>query len=132
MVQLTCNPVNATMIAVYSPVNPNGKQQLKDASDVFYTDLQCTFDKAPKNNLVLLTGDFNARVGIQQHRTSGSIVGPHAVDHINKNGQRLIDFYTMNNLCISNTFFAHKPIHQMTWMHPGNKKWHMIDYTIVN
>ncbi|CAF2803830.1 unnamed protein product, partial [Rotaria sp. Silwood2] len=33
---------------------------------------------------------------------------------------------------VANTFYQHKTVHQMTWKHPGNKKWHMLDYTLVN
>ncbi len=132
MVRLRSSPVNVTLIAAYSPVNPNGQQMAINASDSFYADLQRTINTAPSNDLLLIIGDFNARVGKQQHQTSRKVVGPHAVDQINENGQRLIDFCAANNLIISNTFFQHKTAHQMTWMHPGNKKWHMLDYTLVN
>jgi exonuclease III len=132
MVRLQCTPINVTLLAIYSPVNPNGQQMAITASDNFYTDLQRTINKAPSNDLLLIMGDFNARVGKQQHHTSGNVVGPHAIDHINENGQRLVDFCAANNLIISNTFFQHKAVHQRTWMHPGNKKWHMLDYTLVN
>ncbi|CAF3704228.1 unnamed protein product [Rotaria sp. Silwood1] len=132
MVRLATSPVNVTIIAIYSPVNPNGQQHGAEAVEIFYEDLQRIADKVSPHDLLLLMGDFNARVGKQQHQTSGNIVGPHAVDRITENGERLIDFCTVNNLVISNTFFEHKSIHKMTWMHPRNKKWHMIDYIIVN
>ncbi|CAF3198492.1 unnamed protein product [Rotaria sp. Silwood2] len=132
LVRLITDPVYITINAVYFPMNPNGQQHETNAVEIFYDDLQRTVDKVPSNDLLLLMGDFNARAGKQQHKTSGNIVGLHAIDHINENGQRLIGFCSMNNLVISNTFFEHKPIHKMTWMHPGNKKWHMIDDTIVN
>ncbi len=132
MVRLQCTPVNVSLLAIYSPINPNGQPLLITASDTFYADLQRTIDSIPSNDLILIMGDFNARVGKQQHYTSSKVVGPHAVDHINENGQRLVDFCAANNLIISNTFFQHKRVHQTTWMHPGNKKWHMLDYTLVN
>ncbi|CAF4499732.1 unnamed protein product [Rotaria sp. Silwood2] len=132
MVRLHCAPVNVTLLAIYSPVNPNGQQMAINASDRFYADLQRAVNKTPPSDLLLIMGDFNARVGKQQHQTSGNVVGPHAVDHINENGKRLVDFCAANKLIISNTFFQHKGVHQMTWMHPGNKKWHMLDYTLVN
>ena len=81
---------------------------------------------------MLIIGDLNARIGKQKHFTSENVVGPHAIDHINENGQRLVDFCTKNNLIISNTFSQHKQVHQTTWMYPKNKKWHMIDYTLLN
>jgi exonuclease III len=131
--RLKCHPVAITIIAVYSPTNPpSGQSTATDAADAFYTDLQQTIDKISKNDMVLIMGDLNARVSQQQHLDGSSVVGKHAVDDLNENGQRLIDFCSINDLIIANTLFEHKPVHQTTWMHPGNKKWHMIDYTLVN
>ncbi|CAF4635971.1 unnamed protein product [Rotaria magnacalcarata] len=81
-------------------------------SDPFYADLQTTLDKVLKSDMVLIIGDFNARIDVQQHTTSRNVVGPYAVDTINENGERLFDFCSLNNRVISNTFFQHKPIHQ--------------------
>jgi ribosomal protein S7 len=77
-------------------------------------------------------GDLNARVGVIEHSTSPHTVGPFATDLLNSNGERLIEFCLINNLVISNTFFQHKSIHQKSWMHPGSKQWHTLDYTLVN
>ena len=132
MVRLQGTPINVTIIAVYSPINPSGQKTAAGASDNFYINLQHTVNKVPANDLLLIMGDFNARVGIQQNHTSQSVVGPHATDRINENGQRMVDFCAANNLIISNTFFQHKRVHQNTWMHPGNKQWHTLDYTLVN
>ncbi|CAF1347888.1 unnamed protein product [Adineta ricciae] len=132
MVRLQGTAVNVTIIAVYSPVNPNGNKTAATASDKFYTDLQQTLSTVPSKDLLLIMGDFNARIGKQQNYTSNNVVGPHTTDHINENGQRLVDFCAANDLIITNTFFQHKPIHQTTWMHPGHKKWHTLDYTLVN
>ncbi len=54
--------------------------------------------------MIVLMGDFNARVGKQEHLTVPHIVGSHAVDVKNENGIRLIDFCLTNNIVISNTF----------------------------
>ena len=120
------------VIAIYAPTNPKNQQQASSTTDPFYADLQATINKVPKSDMFLIIGDFNARVGQEQHRTSRNVVGPHAVDTINDNGERLADFCAINNLIICNTFFQHKPVHQKSWMHPGSKTWHMLDYTLVN
>ena len=131
--RLSAHPVNVTLISIYSPINPQSAQKsTADAADVFYIDLQRTLDKTPTNDMILIMGDFNARIGKQQHQTISSVVGPHAVDHLNENGKRLVDFCSHNDFIITNTFFQHKAVHQTSWMHPGNKKWHMLDYTLVN
>ncbi|CAF1313999.1 unnamed protein product [Adineta ricciae] len=91
MVRLQGTPVNVTIIAVYSPVNPNDNKTAATASDKFYTDLQQTLSTVPSKDLLLIMGDFNARIGKQQNYTSNNVVGPHTTDHINENGQRLVD-----------------------------------------
>ena len=132
MVRLACKPINVTVIAIYAPTNPKNQQRTSSTADPFYADLQVTVNKVPKSDMLLIIGDFNARIGQEQHQTSSSVVGPHAVDTINDNGERLIDFCSINNLIICNTFFQHKSIHQKSWMHPGSKTWHMLDYALVN
>ncbi|CAF4234070.1 unnamed protein product, partial [Rotaria magnacalcarata] len=112
MVLLACKPINVSGIAVYAPINSKNQQMTSTTSDPFYADLQTTLDKVLKSDMVLIIGDFNARIGVQQHTTSRNVVGPYAVDAINENGERLFDFCSLNNRVISNTFFQHKPIHQ--------------------
>ncbi|CAF4219297.1 unnamed protein product, partial [Adineta steineri] len=121
-----------SIIAVYSPINPNGNKQATEESNAFYAKLQQTVDKVPRGDMLLILGDFHARVGKQQNLTSKNVTGPHAVDKINENGKQLIDFCSHNELIVSNTFYQHKAVHQMTWKHPATKKWHMLDYTLVN
>lgn len=112
MVLLACKPINVTVITVYAPVNPKNHQVGSTTTDSFYSDLQSTLDKVPKSDMVLMIGDFNARIGMQQHATSRNVVGHHGVDTINNNGECSIDFCSLNNLVIFSTFFQHKPIHQ--------------------
>ena len=132
MMRLQGAPINVTVLAVYSSINPNGQKIATRASDNFYIHLQHNVNKVPANDLLLIMGDFNARVGIQQNHTSNNVVGPNATDGINENGQRLMDLCAANNLITSKTFFQHKSVHQNTWMHPGNKQWQTLDYTLVN
>ena len=130
--RLSAHPVNIFLISIYAPINSSNQTTTATASDTFYLELQKTIDKANSNDMILLMGDFNAQISKQQHQTASSVVGPHAIDELNENGQRLIDFCSHNDLIISNTFFEHKLIHKTSWMHAGSKKWHMIDYTLIN
>ncbi len=82
--------------------------------------------------MIILMGDFNARVGKQEHLTVPQTVGAHAVDVKIENGIRFIEFCLKNDTLILNIFFQHKLVHQTSWKHSGNKQWHMLIYTIVN
>jgi exonuclease III len=134
-IRLYCAPIHITVIAVYSPINPITKQ-MSDENDKFYNDLQDTLNDVSTKDMIIIMGDLNARVGKDQQKRQQHVIrsgiGPFTVDIENENGTRLIDFCEINNIIISNTFFKHKLVHQTSWMHPKNKKWHMIDYTLVN
>ncbi|CAF4074483.1 unnamed protein product [Adineta steineri] len=131
-IRLVCTPINITIISVYSPINPVNKQ-MTEASEKFYNDLQDTVNKISTDDMIIIMGDLNARVeGGQGLPTINNCVGPFTVDSVNENGTKLTDFCMINNIIIANTFFEHKPVHQMSWMHPSSKVWHMLDYTLVN
>ena len=124
----------ATIIAVYAPVNPpNGTSEARAPSDAFYEQLHSTLASAPSRDMTLILGDFNAHVG---NRTSQwqSVIGPYGPDEVNANGERLLDFCANNNLIVSNSWFQHKSIHQLTWYRNGDRSQpgHMIDLVLIN
>lgn len=128
-IRIICRPIPIT---VYAPVNPsNGSKVDIEACDEFYK-AQSTIDKTVKGDIILTMGDFSARVGLEQTKSTQNIVGKYAVGEQNQNGQRLIDFCLFNEFVVTNTFFPHKRVHQTTWMHPKTKQWHMLDYVLVN
>jgi hypothetical protein len=62
-------------------------------------------DKVNKNDYIMLIGEVKARVG---NNTVTNIVGTNGELTLNKKGKKLIDFCTLNNLKIMNTFSKHK------------------------
>ena len=58
------------------------------------------------NDLLLITGDMNAKVGSSNHNRE-RVMGKHGTGIMNINGERLIDFCEMNNLVITGTVFPH-------------------------
>ena len=50
---------NTTVIPCYIPTNVASQE----AKEAFYTRLQGTLDKAPNQDIVVLLGDLNAKVG---------------------------------------------------------------------
>ncbi|CAF4740873.1 unnamed protein product, partial [Rotaria sp. Silwood2] len=75
---------------MYVPVNPPNKT-MADNSEKFYTDLQETMDGISKKDMIILMGDFNARVSQPQHPTAFRTVGPFVVDVQNENGGRTMN-----------------------------------------
>ncbi|CAF4648246.1 unnamed protein product, partial [Rotaria sp. Silwood2] len=64
---------------MYAPVNPSNKT-MADNSEKFYTDVQETMDGIPKKDMIVLMGDFNARVSQPQHPTVFRTVESFVVD----------------------------------------------------
>ena len=123
-----------SVIAVYAPTNPvNSTADAATPSEEFYNLLQSTLSLVPQNDLLIILGDFNARVGGDSHSWH-SVIGSHTLGERNDNGTRLLDFCANNHLIVSNTWFQHKPIHQATWFRNGDRSrtGHMIDCILVN
>ena len=116
-----------TVVAVYAPTN------VADAAaeaDEFYGQLGEMVQEIPKNDVMMIMGDFNAHVA---SNSGSNVIGKFCLDKkTNGNGERLIAFCAMNDLKIMNTWFRKKRIHQGTWQHPATKSWHMIDLVLVN
>ena len=129
-IKLKIHSGHVSIIAVYAPTNETSKE---DESEQFYLDLQEFVCKVPKRDMLLIMGDFNARVGNDVEAQHGTI-GRFSPDDRNDNGERLLDFCALNNLVVTNTMFQHRPCHQQTWFHPVEKdgRGHMMDYVLVN
>ena len=97
------------IVVVYAPTNQNSTEE----KDQFYRDLNCILSRG--NGQVMVLGDFNASVSEKVH----GVVGPHGLECTSSdNGERLVSFACANGLCLTNTYFAHKRIHQATWYPP--------------
>jgi len=89
---------NFTIVGVYAPVE--GKEQ---DTEEFYRELQQSVDKIPKKENIILAGDFNGSI-------SNQCIGTYGEQIMNHNGAALRDFYAVNKLKITNSFYRHKDI----------------------
>ena len=85
----------------------------EEVKDHFYEKLQATVEKKPKHDLLVITGDLNAKVGSDVEGYE-RVMGKHGVGTRNDNGEKLCDFCGMNDLMITGTIFPHKKIHKQT------------------
>ena len=114
-----------TFLSVYAPT----MSSCEDKISSFYESLKATIISIPAEDKIVLSGDFNARVG-REHETWGGL-GLYGIGKMNSNGTRLLQLCSELNLAIGNTFFHQKPRHKVTWTHPRSKQGHLIDYVIV-
>ena len=89
---------NITVIQVYAPTT-NAKEVEVER---FCEDLQDLLELTPKQDVLFIIGDWNAKVGSQE--TPG-VTGKFGLGILNEAGQRLIEFCQENALIIANTLF---------------------------
>ena len=115
-----------SILSAYAPTLTSSDE----TKEQFYQKLDEVLQATPKNDKLVILGDFNARVG----KDSGSwekVLGNHGVGKVNDNGLLLLSKCAEHELCITNTLFRMADKYKTTWMHPRSKHWHMIDFIIV-
>ena len=121
--------MHGTIVSVYAPTNRASQEE----KDEFYADLQSVIDGVAEEDVVMIVGDFNARVGSSERQEEedmwNDVRGCHGVGRINESGEALLSWCALNSLVVMNTTFEN--IHKYTWQHPGCKQWHCIDYIIM-
>ena len=126
-IRLRAAPFNITVIQVYAPTTDYEEEQVED----FYNKLQNTIDKVPKKDILVVQGDWNAKVGNDTHENGKNIMGTSCNAKSNERGLRLLEFATYNSLVLANTLGIHKPSRRWTWHSPGDKYHNQIDYILV-
>ncbi|VDP59559.1 unnamed protein product [Schistosoma curassoni] len=107
--------ITMNVIQCYAPTNDSNV----DIKDQFYERLQSIIEKCPRNNLTILMGDLNAKVGIDNTGYK-DIMGRHGLGERNENGERFANLCAFNKLVIGGTIFPHKRIHKATWISPNH------------
>jgi exonuclease III len=93
---------NTSIICVHAPTEEKDEMQ----KDAFYEDLERIYKKAPKHDIKVLIGDFNAKVGKESGLSPN--VGKYSLhEETNNNGWRTIYFFVTKNMAISSTLFQH-------------------------
>ena len=91
----------------------------------FYEDLQDLLELTPKKDVLLIIGDWNAKVGSQ---ATPGVTGKFGLGIRNEAGQRLIEFCQENALDIANTLFQKHKRGLYRWTPPDGKHQNQIDY----
>ena len=124
---LESTPFNITIIQVYAPTSGHDDSEV----DHFYQQLQETIDQTPKKDILVVQGDWTAKVGKDAQADWGEVCGPYCNVETNERGLRLLEFATSNNLVLTNTLGHNKPSRRWTWHNPDGKHHNQIDYILV-
>ena len=86
-VRLNSKHVNLSIIIAYAPTDTSEGEE----KDEFYDALQSILKDVPRHDVLLVLGDFNARVGTNNHDEERAM-GKHGIGlNLTDNGERLID-----------------------------------------
>jgi endonuclease/exonuclease/phosphatase family metal-dependent hydrolase/ribosomal protein S28E/S33 len=118
---------NVWLINIHAPTEDKDD----DIKDEFYSLLEYTYDSLPSNDMKIVLGDFNAKVG-KEETYKGTIGGHSLHDTSNDNGQRVVDFASSRNIVVSSTFFPHRNIHKRTWASPDGVTFNQIDHVLTD
>ena len=114
-----------TVIQVNAPTNNAEEAEV----EWLYEDLQDLLELTPKKDVLLIIGDWNAKVGSQE--TPG-VTGKFGLGIQNKAGQRLIEFCQENAPVLANTLFQQHKRRLYTWTSPDGQHQNQIDYILCS
>ena len=101
-------PFDIMVIQVYAMTSNAEEAEVEQ----FYEDLQDLLELTPKEDVLSIIGDWNAKVGSQE--TPG-VTGKFGLGVQNEAGQKLIEFCQENTLVIANTLFQQHKRRLYTW-----------------
>ena len=112
-----------TIIQIYAPTSASSEEE----ADSFYHQLQQVITTTPSKDILIIMGDFNAKVGADWESWNGTL-GKFGLDESNDRRERLLNFCALNNLCITNTFFKQKKDCKgvdvgVPWWHHKEQNW---------
>ena len=107
-------PFNIMVIQAYAPTSNAEEAEV----EWLYEDLQDLLKLTPKKDMLLIIGDWNAKVGSQEIPI---LTGKFGLGVQNEAGQRLIEFSQENALVIANTLFQQHKRLLYTWTSPDGQ-----------
>ena len=120
-------PFDITVIhTYYAPTSSSSDEDIES----FYSDVEDALTQTDKKDIIILTGDWNAKIG-QDNTDWTSVMGKYGYGDRNERGERLLEFATLHNLFICNTRFEQKPNGKWTWASPDGIHRNMIDLILI-
>ena len=118
-------PFDITVFQVYAPTSNTEEAEVEQ----FYEDLQDLLELTAKKDVLLIIGDWNAKVGSQE--TQG-VTGKFGHGIRNEAGQKLIEFCQENTRVIANTLFQQHKRRHYTWTSPDGQHQNQTDYILCS
>ena len=127
IVKLSSKPFNLSILRVYAPTSASREEEI----EAFYNDLDDAYKLCGGQEMVVVMGDLNAKVGTEQDQQK-VVVGQHGRGERNGRGDLWVDWSTTHEQVIMNTWFQHEKRHLYTWKCPGDTTRNQIDFITTN
>ena len=125
LVKLSGKSFDITIIQVYASTSESTEEDI----DLFYKDLETAKNHCKSQDVIIIMGDFNVKVGNER---VDEVVGDHGLGQRNERRERLIDWVRMHDMIIGNIWFKYHPRKLWTWKSPGDNSKNQIDYITTN
>ena len=125
-VRFNAYPKNITVIVVYAPTTSHSDEEI----ETFYERLEDVIEKVDKNDMKIVIGDWNAKIG---HDNTGweDEMGLHGLGDRNSRGERLLLFAKQYSLYVANTKFYSRYNRKWTWESFSGEHRNMIDFVLT-
>ena len=122
IVKIASKPFNLVIIQVYVP---------EDKIEKFYDDLDAAYKMCGSQEIKIVMGDLNAKVGTEQNPLR-EVVGRCGLGSRNKRRDMWVDWCMTHDQVIMNTWFQHHKRHLYTWRSPCDGVRNQIYYITIN
>ena len=112
------------VVQAYAPKN----DVMDEEKDEFYNQLWDTVSSCNRNDMIVVMGDLNAKIG-NNNTNREERMGKFGIGIMNASGERLRDFCSANGFIITGTIFPHKDIHKLTCRSPDGRT---VNHVLVN
>ena len=113
------------IIQVYAPTEAAQNEEINE----YYGKLEETRRKCKTNEILVVMGDLNAKVGKIR---DGNTVGPFGLGVRNECGDLWVDWCRNNKLIIANTWLQNHPRRLWTWQSPDDTTRNQIDFIAIS
>ena len=101
-----------------------------EEKEAFYGLLEATLHKIRQSNIIIIMGDFNAKIR-DDNQGLQHVMGRHDLGKRNENGDIFIELCTNYDLIIGGSLFPHKDIHKAPWVVPNHRTFNQIDHMVI-
>lgn len=118
---------NISIINVHAPT----EEKDEDEKNAFYDMLEGAYDNCPRNDVKIVIGNLNAKIGREAHHQRQT--GLHSLHtENNDNGLRVIVFAAGRDMVVGSTMFPRKDIYKYIWISHDQETRNQIDYVLID